>query len=310
MWLEMPVEESDERGRVRRTTRNQDDHRGTPQGAPISPLLANLYMRRFVLGWKQAAERDGLRAAIVNYADDFVICCRTGAAEAMDRMRSMMTRLNLTVNEQKTRLCRLPEKTFDFLGYTFGRHYSPRTGAAYIGPKPSPKKVSRLCQEIGELTSRRWTWLSVEEQVQRLNTEQLLPAGHALASVPPDRLPRANAVAKLALRQDRAAGHRHEGLLEPDALRPAGPDPARRPQATRLPQGKGGVMHRVREPDAGNPPVRFDERGVEPEHGRTSEAPATERVGNSYVLPNPPRHTSTLPIELPFPIGNHSRCEI
>lgn len=171
MWLEMPVEESDERGRVRRTTRNQDDHRGTPQGAPISPLLANLYMRRFVLGWKQAAERDGLRAAIVNYADDFVICCRTGAAEAMDRMRSMMTRLNLTVNEHKTRLCRLPEKTFDFLGYTFGRHYSPRTGAAYIGPKPSPKKVSRLCQEISELTSRKWTWLSVEEQVQRLNTK-------------------------------------------------------------------------------------------------------------------------------------------
>lgn len=169
-WLEMPVEEI-ERGRTHRTTRNRDEHRGTPQGAPISPLLANLYMRRFVLGWKQAADRDNLRAMIVNYADDFVICCRTGAAQAMERMRDMMTRLKLTVNEQKTRLCRLPEETFDFLGYTFGRLYSPRTGRAYINAKPSAKKVSRLCQEISELTSRKWTWLSVEEQVQRLNTK-------------------------------------------------------------------------------------------------------------------------------------------
>jgi RNA-directed DNA polymerase len=50
MWLEAPVEETDERGRKSRTTRNRDEKRGIPQGSPISPLLANLYMRRFVLG--------------------------------------------------------------------------------------------------------------------------------------------------------------------------------------------------------------------------------------------------------------------
>ncbi len=74
-----------------------------------------------------------------------------------------------TVNERKTRLCRLPEETFDFLGYTFGRNYSPRTGGAYIGPKPSGKKVSALCAEISELTTRASTGLSVAEQVNRLN---------------------------------------------------------------------------------------------------------------------------------------------
>ena len=70
MWLQAPVEEIDERGRKRRTTRNKDMGRGTPQGAPISPLLSNLYMRRFILGWKVLGHEQRLQAKIVNYADD------------------------------------------------------------------------------------------------------------------------------------------------------------------------------------------------------------------------------------------------
>lgn len=104
MWLEMPVEEIDERGRKHRTTRNKDEGKGTPQGAPISPLLANLYMRRFILGWKELGQERRLGASLVNYADDFVICCRGSAEEAMTVMRNMMSKLKLTVNEKKTRL--------------------------------------------------------------------------------------------------------------------------------------------------------------------------------------------------------------
>ena len=70
MWLEAPVEETDEYGRKHRSTRNRDEGRGTPQGAPISPLLSNLYMRRFVLGWKQLGHERRLSAYVVNYADD------------------------------------------------------------------------------------------------------------------------------------------------------------------------------------------------------------------------------------------------
>lgn len=169
MWLETPVEETDEKGDRRRTTRNKDEGKGTPQGAPISPLLANLYMRRFVLGWTNGATTRNLNARIINYADDFVICCRGRADEAMTRMRDMMERLKLTVNDQKTQLRRLPEETFDFLGYTFGRFYSPRTGRAYLGLKPSEKKVSSLRAEISEMTRRTYTGRSVEEQVVRLN---------------------------------------------------------------------------------------------------------------------------------------------
>src|SRR5439155_1619532 len=109
-WLEAPVEEHDERGCKVRTTRNKDQRRGTPQGAPLSPLLANLYMRRFVLGWKAAGHEQRLLARIVNYADDFVICCRGTAASAMHAMRTMMERLKLTVNERKTRICRVPRR--------------------------------------------------------------------------------------------------------------------------------------------------------------------------------------------------------
>jgi group II intron reverse transcriptase/maturase len=168
-WLEAPVEESDTRGRKTRTTRNRDEGRGTPQGAPLSPLLANLYMRRFVLGWKVGGHERRLDAHIVNYADDFVICCRGTAAEAMTVMRDMMAQLKLTINETKTRLCRVPDEKFDFLGYTFGRLYSPRTGGAYLGVRPSAKKIQKICAAISERTERRWLFLDPEEVVGRLN---------------------------------------------------------------------------------------------------------------------------------------------
>ena len=150
MWLEAAVEETDERGNKHRSTRNRDEGRGTPQGSPISPLLSNLYMRRFVLGWKKLGHEQRLKARIVNYADDLVICCRGGGEQALATMRDMMQKLKLTVNENKTRVCKLPEEKFDFLGYTFGRCYSPQTGRAYLGTTPSKKRVQRVCAAISQ----------------------------------------------------------------------------------------------------------------------------------------------------------------
>jgi len=169
MWLETPVEETDAKGNRHRTTRNKDQGMGTPQGAPISPMLSNIYMRRFVKGWKTGGHEKRLAARIVNYADDFVICCRGTAEEAMAVMRKMMSQLKLTVNDSKTRLCRLPEESFDFLGYTQGRNYDCRTGESYLGPRPSRKKIDRLCREISELTERRKTWQDVEMLIGRIN---------------------------------------------------------------------------------------------------------------------------------------------
>src|SRR5256714_6479193 len=135
----------------------------------ISPLLSNLYMRRFVLGWKQLGHEKRLKAYIVNYADDLVICCRGRAEEALAIMRDIMRKLQLTVNETKTRVCKLPDEKFDFLGYTFGRCYSPKTGRAYLGTVPSKKRVLRICETISEATGRDHILLDQEMVVAKLN---------------------------------------------------------------------------------------------------------------------------------------------
>jgi retron-type reverse transcriptase len=127
MWLEAPVDETDDQGRMRRTTRNKDSKRGIPQGSPISPLLSDLYMRRLVLGWKRLGLERRFDARIVSYADDLVICCRHQAEEALAALRQVASRIGLTVNEAKTHVCRLPGGRFDFLGYSFERCYSETT---------------------------------------------------------------------------------------------------------------------------------------------------------------------------------------
>lgn len=126
-------------------------------------------MRRFVLGWKTLGLKQRLQARIVNFADDFIICCRGTGGQAMAAMRVLMERLKLTVNEEKTGRCRLLREPFDFLGYTFGRCYSPKTGRAYIGTRPSKKSIKKVCRAISEVTSRRWLLMDPQERVGHLN---------------------------------------------------------------------------------------------------------------------------------------------
>lgn len=126
-------------------------------------------MRRFVLGWKQRGTESRLQAKIVSYADDYVICCKGDVDEALAEMRWMMQRLKLTVNETKTRVCRLPKDRFDFLGYTFGRCYSWKTGRAYLGTRPSKKSLTRIIGAIRECTDRRTTWQEAEALVSQIN---------------------------------------------------------------------------------------------------------------------------------------------
>jgi hypothetical protein len=84
-------------------------------------------------------------------------------------MRVMMTKLKLTVNETKTRVAKLPEEKFDFLGYTFGRCYSTKTGRAYLGTVPAKKRVMRICQAISSETSKSKTPLDHRTVVTKLN---------------------------------------------------------------------------------------------------------------------------------------------
>lgn len=126
-------------------------------------------MRRFVLGWNQLGHAQRFGARIVNYADDLVVCCKDSAEEALLAMRQIMTRLKLTVNEEKTHVCRVPEQHFDFLGYQFRRFYSFPAGRAYLGTCPSKKSVKRLIRSIHEQTVYQTGLLDAEELVESLN---------------------------------------------------------------------------------------------------------------------------------------------
>jgi RNA-directed DNA polymerase len=172
MWLEVPVEERDERGRKQRSYAHRDLGRGVPQGSPLSPLLANLYMRRFVLGWKELGYEREFQAHIVNYADDFVICCLTRyqAKQALATMQRMMERLKLTVNPAKTHICSLSRGTFDFLGYTWGRWYGYRT-KSFFGPRPSRKAITKIGRAVRQLTGDGQWWREVQSVVRELNQQ-------------------------------------------------------------------------------------------------------------------------------------------
>ena len=146
-------------------------------------------MRRFVLGWKKLGLEQSLGTRLVTYADDLVILCRRGSAEkALHHLREIMGKLKLTVNEEKTRICRVPDGEFDFLGYTFGRMYSPVTGKARLGYRPSKKSIKRMVERVHALTDRAGTWQETTRLVDQLNQRasrmgQLLQCWHHPQSV-------------------------------------------------------------------------------------------------------------------------------
>src|SRR6266542_3834843 len=119
---------------------------------------------------EEARLKQSLGARLVTHADDLVILCRRGNAEAaLLRLREIMGKLKLTVNEEKTRICKVPDGEFDFLGYTFGRMYSPTTGKARLGYRPSKKSIKRMVERVHALTDRARSWQETTELVDMLN---------------------------------------------------------------------------------------------------------------------------------------------
>ena len=168
MWLKVSVEEREANGK-RRLTGGKDQDRGTPQGGVISPALANLYMNRMLKGFRQTRRGEQFRAQIIDYADDFVIVSRGKAAAALEWAREVVGRLGLTLNEKKTSIRNAREEHFDFLGYTFGPHYSKRTGRRYIGYSPSNKSVGKIKENVGKLLvpGNVKPWAEVRERLNQ-----------------------------------------------------------------------------------------------------------------------------------------------
>jgi RNA-directed DNA polymerase len=242
-------------------------------------------MRRLIIGWKRLGHERRYAARIVNYADDMVICCARDAEEALAALRQLVARLKLTVNEHKTHICQLPQGRFDFLGYTFERCYSETTGRSFLGTRPSKKSIRRLMQAISAEAHVNRGLLDTEYVVGRLNRILagwanyfcLGPVSKAYKAV--DRhtalrlrwwLCKKHKVPKATAR------YSFDYLYETLGLISLRTKPRNRPWAT--------ASALVREPDAGNPPVRFDERGEETgsRNGllghRQPKGPATDKL--------------------------------
>lgn len=149
-WLKAPVAEQTGRGGWRYTGGKRATQ-GIPQGGVISPLLANLYMNRYLRAFRQAGLDRRYGARLVNYADDFVVLCRQGAAEVLAQTRQWFQQMGLTLNEQKTRLCNGRQAPFTFLGYTFGPQYYRKDGHWYLGVAPAKKAVHRIKGRIRQI---------------------------------------------------------------------------------------------------------------------------------------------------------------
>ena len=275
LWLKAPIEERDGDG-TRRMSGGKSNTRGTPQGGVASPLLANIYMNRFLKHWRLTGRGEAFRAHVVSYADDFVILSRGRAAEALTWTKAVMTKLGLTLNEAKTSLKDARQERFDFLGYSFGPHHYKANGRWYLGASPSKKSVQRIKTKVGNLLmpGNNDPWPEVRDTLNRslrgwsnyfclwdvsagLPRRSTNTSMSACATSSPDGTRCRAWQPTVLLRRDlwgtRCAG---SGTPAPNCL------------------AVGLAMKPVGEPDAGDPHVRFDERGWETGRCRMAQATA------------------------------------
>ena len=165
LWLKAPIEEHGRRGR---SSRRGTGNRGTPQGGVLSPLLANIDMRRFLKAWEMRGYHLKY-GRVVNYADDFVLLCRSQATRALTEARRLFAILGLALNEGKTRVCNAWEQPFDFLGYSFGVRYQFGSGGSYLAAYPADASVSRLKAKLRRMVGSHMSWISEEELVGEVN---------------------------------------------------------------------------------------------------------------------------------------------
>lgn len=169
MWLKVPVVEPDDDGR-RHITGGKRAKRGTPQGGVVSPLLANVYMNRFLKYWHFKGCDVRYNAHVVSYADDFVILSRGRAKDSLELARHVMTRLGLKLNEEKTSIRNARKERFDFLGYTFGPHFFRKDGHWYLGASPSKKSVQRVKLRVRQILrpGNMGRWQLVRNRINRV----------------------------------------------------------------------------------------------------------------------------------------------
>lgn len=166
-WLKAPIIE-DHGDSQRGVGGGKGNRRGTPQGGVISPLLSNLYLHLLDRLWRKYRLDIRLGARLVRYADDFVVLCARGVDEPLNLIRRFLERLELTLNEQKTKIVDARAEEFQFLGYSV-RMAEGRSGKRYPHIEPGATAIKRVKARLTELTDRRMTWKPLPDVVQEVN---------------------------------------------------------------------------------------------------------------------------------------------
>jgi group II intron reverse transcriptase/maturase len=161
-WLSCVVEEEGRRWKA---------DRGTPQGGVISPLLANIYLHVLDTVWEKRGytRRQGASVRLVRYADDLVLLTDRDARWAMERLREILARLDLKLNEEKSRVVNSEEETFDFLGFTYRRVWNrtrTKRVTIFYPSKKSQKRLRARMKKVLDPTAP----VKVADQVHRANT--------------------------------------------------------------------------------------------------------------------------------------------
>lgn len=143
-WLKAPVYEG---GQYKSGTKNRT---GTPQGGVISPLLANVYLHlidRIVNNARSLFRKNGVR--IVRYADDFVLMGKTIPEEVIEKLKTLLNRMGLKLNESKTRQIEAKEESFNFLGFTIRYDKDIRgRGTRYWNIMPSKESEQKIRDKV------------------------------------------------------------------------------------------------------------------------------------------------------------------
>jgi len=146
---------------------------GTPQGGVISPLLSNIYLHAFdriVTNPKGKFSKANIR--IVRYADDFVLMgTYYYSREILAYIDSLMSRMGLTINKEKTTLLHVHKKSLFFLGFEFRviRSKFSWNTKNYTNVRPSMKSRSKLFAKIRELMCKRRHW-KIDPMLYKLNS--------------------------------------------------------------------------------------------------------------------------------------------
>jgi group II intron reverse transcriptase/maturase len=151
-WLKAPVYDDGQ------YTGGKNNQVGTPQGGVISPLLSNLYLHLLdkIVNMPTSIFKR-LQIAMVRYADDFVLMGKKLQEEALDKLREVLNRMELKLNEEKSKQINAKETPFNFLGFVF-RHdksFKNPQGGKFWNVKPSEKSNGKIRDKIRETLKQK-----------------------------------------------------------------------------------------------------------------------------------------------------------